>query len=118
MNTYILKSGYVKYTSGTKQLVHRAIWEDNYGAIPKGMVIHHINSDKQDNRIENLSMISISQNMQKMDRAGKGYVVRQKKNSVKYEAYRQISGTLKYLGHYGTPCGAYMSSRLAYITNG
>lgn len=35
---------------------HRAVWIDNHGAIPDGAVIHHINGDKMDNRIENLQL--------------------------------------------------------------
>ena len=39
-------------------LVHRKVWIDNNGEIPKGFVIHHINGNKKDNRIENLQCIS------------------------------------------------------------
>jgi hypothetical protein len=42
------KSGYMKE--------HRAVWIDNHGSIPDGAVIHHINGDRSDNRIENLEM--------------------------------------------------------------
>jgi hypothetical protein len=37
---------------------HRAIWMRVHGEIPKGYIIHHINGNKQDNRIENLECIS------------------------------------------------------------
>ncbi len=37
-------------------LEHRLIWEDAYGAIPKGCPIHHRNGIKTDNRLENLEL--------------------------------------------------------------
>ena len=37
---------------------HRFVWEAYHGPIPEGMVIHHINGDNQDNRIENLQMVT------------------------------------------------------------
>lgn len=39
---------------------HIVTWMEHYGEIPKGMIIHHKNGDKWDNRIENLQMISRS----------------------------------------------------------
>jgi hypothetical protein len=39
-------------------LEHRYIWEYVNGEIPKGYVVHHLNGDIQDNRIENLICIS------------------------------------------------------------
>lgn len=30
---------------------HRAVWMKHFGEIPEGMMIHHINGDKKDNRI-------------------------------------------------------------------
>ena len=53
-------SGYVTIFlgDGSSQLEHRYIWEQTYGPIPKGWVIHHINGVKSDNRRENLIALS------------------------------------------------------------
>ena len=44
--------------SGKVILVHRLMWEENYGKIPEGMVVHHINENKKDNRLCNLKLIT------------------------------------------------------------
>ncbi len=45
--------------------VHRLVWEDNNGEIPKSNIVHHINGDKKDNRIENLQCLSRSEHRTK-----------------------------------------------------
>ena len=49
---------------GYSKIEHRVIWEKHNGPIPKGMLIHHINGNKKDNRIENLQMMSFHEHMQ------------------------------------------------------
>lgn len=50
--------------------VHRIIWIASYGIIPNGYVIDHINNNKQDNRIENLQLLTPKENSQKAKRDG------------------------------------------------
>ena len=93
---------------------HRLIWAEANGPIPDGYVIHHINGNKKDNRLANLALVTAKENRQKYDVIGKGW----RKNGNNYAAHRYINGTQLYLGTYKTKCGAYMASRLAYITTG
>ncbi len=55
------KTGYILITPGYKNkntLEHRYVWEKEYGPIPKGFDIHHINGIRTDNRLENLEIVS------------------------------------------------------------
>lgn len=44
------------------KLVHRLVWEVFNGPIPKGLVVNHINEDKTDNRLENLNLLTLTEN--------------------------------------------------------
>ena len=33
---------------------HRIVWEEKYGKLPDGYIVHHLNGNKSDNRLENL----------------------------------------------------------------
>lgn len=48
--------------NGKKHYAHRIIWEFFNGPIKKGLEIDHINGVRDDNRIENLRLVSKSQN--------------------------------------------------------
>ena len=37
---------------------HRRVWVEHYGEIPKGYIVHHINGNKTDNRIDNLEIMT------------------------------------------------------------
>ena len=66
-----------KKQGGTDTLVHRIIWKIVYGEIPDGFNIDHINGNPWDNRLENLRLVTHSQNMHNARRhSGKGHGVK------------------------------------------
>lgn len=52
--------GYYQITNkpNTGKLLHRLIYENTYGPIPEGYIIHHIDGNKENNSPENLVMMS------------------------------------------------------------
>ncbi len=45
------------YYKAGKQRLHRVVWVEHNGAIPKGYHVHHRNHDRGDNRVENLELM-------------------------------------------------------------
>lgn len=67
-NAKLNEDGYYIITSRKKgyshKFLHRLIWEDWYGkSVPDGYVIHHLNGDKTDNRIQNLQCVERSKHI-------------------------------------------------------
>jgi hypothetical protein len=56
--------GYVRLMENhERDYEHRRVWISHNGQIPAGMVVHHINKDTADNRIENLRLVSPSEHI-------------------------------------------------------
>lgn len=61
------KDGYIRYALRSdgktwNRISHRIVWESFVGPIPAGMQINHKNGIKNDNRLENLEVVTPSQN--------------------------------------------------------
>ena len=89
---------------------HRIIWEMHNGPIPEGLVIDHINCNPSDNRIENLQLVTRHRNQQRRT-DGKGFT----KQQGKFRAQKKHNSKMHHIGMFGTPCGAYMASRMFYV---
>jgi len=61
-NAYQRTDGYIQITSGPNKgkLLHRLIYEECFGSIPKGFCIHHKDGDKTNNNPTNLMLLSKS----------------------------------------------------------
>lgn len=56
---HVTAKGYLRgLIDGRIRLQHVAVWERAYGRIPLGFHLHHVNENKQDNRLENLRLVS------------------------------------------------------------
>src|ERR1700676_1877728 len=54
---------YTGYWRDTKTNLHRATWTKANGPIPKGHHIHHKNGDTEDNRLQNLELVTPRQHI-------------------------------------------------------
>lgn len=70
--------------NGKYFVVHRLMWEFFNGKIKKGFVINHINGIKSDNRIENLEMVTPSENIHHAIKTGLQSIIKGEacKNSI------------------------------------
>ncbi|GBR73957.1 endonuclease HNH [Candidatus Termititenax aidoneus] len=63
-----MPSGYyfvmVKNFGGEKNL-HRYVWVKNFGKIPQGFFVHHKDKNKDNNKIDNLELLSANEHAQK-----------------------------------------------------
>ena len=84
---------------GKEFMEHRVIYEMLNGPIPEGMQIDHINGKTSDNRIENLRVVTCSENHQNKKRAN-GFQTHKKTG--KFRARIGVDGKEIYLGLYET----------------
>lgn len=99
-------SGYVQvYFKGKCYQRSRLVWEMHHGVVPEGFNVDHINAVKYDDRIENLQLLTQSQNVYKgalqtgrsHNRSGYNGVCWHSK-ACKWMAYITVAGSRKYLG--------------------
>ncbi|AXF52527.1 MAG: HNH endonuclease [Caudoviricetes sp.] len=58
------RNGYFRYNIGTKKCsAHILVWEAFNGEIPKGMVIDHIDTNRSNNKLSNLKLLSQKENI-------------------------------------------------------
>lgn len=53
-----MPSGHYRHAKGV--LLHRATWIAHYGAIPRGLLVHHVNECPGDNRLGNFALLTSS----------------------------------------------------------
>lgn len=72
-------NGYHGFTiDRTLVYVHRMVWTLKYGDIPDGFYVDHINRNRHDNRIENLRLVTPSENGQNKNKTTKPVTSKQK----------------------------------------
>lgn len=55
---FVDANGYIRVQTGEGyEYEHRYLWRQHFGSIPTSHVVHHINGNRQDNRIENLRLM-------------------------------------------------------------
>lgn len=101
-------SGYIRiYVDGTPYQAHRLAWLYSYGEDPQGFYINHINSNRSDNRIDNLEAVTSRSNCRHAAEIGIGSNglpagVHWKKSRQKYVASIYANGIRYGLGSYDT----------------
>jgi hypothetical protein len=94
------KSGYRQIKINDIQYpAHRLIWIYHYGSINEDLQIDHINGVKNDNRLENLRLVTVQQNCynrSKLKAKGYSWSI----NNKKWQASIWLNGKSKYLGSF------------------
>jgi HNH endonuclease len=104
------------HVDGVARYVHRLIWLYHHGEWPAGQ-IDHINGDKHDNRIENLRVVSQSENSQNVSHRGVTFESRRSSANRPWRARIMLDGKSISLGYYATEADAraeYMRAKAVY----
>ena len=97
---YHNQHGYILIAlNNVRYRAHRLAWVYVYGSIPNHLDIDHINGVRDDNRVENLRLVTVQQNMMN-NTVARGYRYRAKNNN--YEAFLGVDGRRVYLGVFPT----------------
>lgn len=111
------KAGYRQVNIGGKYfLSHRIIWEMHNGTIPDGMEVDHINHIRNDNRIENLRIVTGGENKKNQSKrninsSGVTGVTWYRKSG-KWRAEIKCNGVYEHLGLFENKSDA-VSARIA-----
>lgn len=99
-------NGYRKiHVKGKRYYEHRYVYEKIKGTISEDMQVDHINRVRDDNRIENLRLVTSQENKFNSDRNGYSY----NKLTGKYEAYITKDNIRKHIGLFDTEVEARMN---------
>jgi hypothetical protein len=85
---------------GINYSVSRLVWTWHYGDIPKGLEVDHINRDTMDNRIENLRVVTKSQNLSNRAVYGSGVIWH--KRAGKWNVQFSVKNKLRSFGYFKT----------------
>jgi hypothetical protein len=107
---------------GRLHYAHRIVWVMHNGPIPDGMQIDHVDGDGTNNRIENLRLVTPTENkrnMRKPKTNTSGYVgVTYDKRAKRYVAMVGHKDGTTYLGQAGTAEGAFALRQAYNAANG
>lgn len=97
--------GYTNISVKNKKFkLHQLVWVYHNGAIPKGLVIDHIDGNKRDSRIENLRLATMSSNSLNTTKL---VGVRKHSSADCWQAYITIEGTYNHLGNFKSQTEAF-----------
>jgi hypothetical protein len=102
--------GYLRVAiNKVRYLAHRIVYAMYHGDCPDGLEIDHINGVKDDNRIENLRLVTTRENCcnRGNHRNGKLYGCRQNKSTGKWQALAHVGKKHVCLGSYVTELEAH-----------
>ena len=92
--------------------IHRSIYIMHFGSIPANLQIDHIDCNKGNNRIENLRIVTQSQNMRNASNKDKIKGVWWVKNRNKWRANISIDGVDTFIGYFNSKVEAYEAYKI------